>query len=407
MSQTPEIRFLDRRTPPRTVTLVVLTGLSAMSMTLFLPSLPRIASYFDAPYALVQLAIAGYMAANAVLQIFIGPLADKFGRRPVLLIGLAIFCLATLGCLFAPTIGVFLFFRTIQAAIVVGLALGRAIVRDMYPADEAAARIGYVTMGMALVPMVAPAFGGWLDETVGWQGPFWMLFILGLLVFALIWADLGETGPQSDRTILAQFAEYPELLRSPRFWGYCMASALSSGAFFAYLGGSPYVAGTVFGLSPTQFGLWTAMPGVGYFMGNFMTGLVAARLGINRMVVLGTTTTALGIAGALAVSYAGYGGPIVFFGGMFFVAWGNGMTMPSATSGMLSVRPHLAGTASGLGGAMMVGFGAALSATAGLVLGPGRDETALMWLMISTAVSGLFVILMVVRRERRLGLGRR
>jgi DHA1 family bicyclomycin/chloramphenicol resistance-like MFS transporter len=165
-----------------------------------------------------------------------------------------IFLLATLGCLFAPTIEVFLAFRMLQAVVVVGLVLGRAVVRDMYPQDQAASQIGYVTMGMAVVPMIGPAIGGVLDETLGWQANFWMLAILGLLVLALVWRDLGETAARGAASFAEQFAEYPELFASRRFWGYCLAAAFASGAFFAYLGGAPYVGSEVFGLGAARSG---------------------------------------------------------------------------------------------------------------------------------------------------------
>ncbi|WP_375691057.1 multidrug effflux MFS transporter [Pseudooceanicola sp. LIPI14-2-Ac024] len=397
-------RFLDRTTPPHIATLVVLPGLGALAMNIFLPSLPKMAEWFDAPYALMQFTVAGFLITNALLQVFIGPLSDKFGRRPVLLAGVVIFCIATLGCLLATDVYVFLGFRMMQASIAVGFALSRAVVRDMFPPDKAASMMGYVTMGMSLVPMFAPAIGGIIDETLGWQASFWLMLVLGFGVLALVWADLGETAQKSDRTVLGQFREYPELLTSPRFWGYCLACAFSSGAFFAFLGGAPYVGSEVFGLSPTAFGIWAAMPGVGYFLGNFLTGLVAARIGVNRMVMAGTLVVSAGMAAALILGWFGISGPATFFGAMVFVGIGNGMTIPSATSGMLSVRPHLAGTASGLGGTMQIGGGAALSIVAGLILGPGSTETPLLVLMFVTSLGGLAAITMVIRRERKLGL---
>ncbi|MGR3323152.1 MAG: multidrug effflux MFS transporter [Pseudooceanicola sp.] len=403
MDMTP-VRFLDRASPPHIVTLVMLPGMGALAMNIFLPSLPKMAEWFDAPYALMQLTVALFLATNAVMQLFIGPLSDKFGRRPLLLVGVAIFCLATLGCLMATDIYLFLFFRMLQAAIAVGFALSRAVVRDMFPPDKAASMMGYVTMGMSLVPMFAPALGGVIDQTLGWQASFWLMLLLGLALFALVWADLGETAHKSDRTILGQFAEYPELLTSPRFWGYCLACAFSSGAFFAFLGGAPYVGSEVFGLSPAAFGIWAALPGIGYFLGNFVTGLIAVRVGVNRMIMMGSLVVAFGMTAALALGWAGFGGPPVFFGAMIMVGIGNGMTIPSATSGMLSVRPHLAGTAAGLGGAMQIGGGAALSVLAGLILGPGSDETPLLLLMFSTSMAALAAIAAVIWRERQIGI---
>ena len=182
-----------QRTPPTLATLVLLSGLSALSMNLFLPSLPNMAVYFDTDYKVMQLSIALYLLINAVLQIVIGPIADKAGRRPVLLWGLALFLLATLGCIYAPNAEIFLVFRMCQAVIVVGIVLSRAAVRDMYDQDQAASMIGYVTMGMAVVPMIGPAIGGILEEAFGWKANFWLPFAIGALTLFLTFTDFGET----------------------------------------------------------------------------------------------------------------------------------------------------------------------------------------------------------------------
>jgi DHA1 family bicyclomycin/chloramphenicol resistance-like MFS transporter len=284
------------------------------------------------------------------------------------------------------------------------MVLGRAVVRDMVPAERAGSMIAFVTMGMAVVPMISPAIGGFLDAAFGWQANFWLLFWMGVAVFALIWLDLGETGQRGEISLAAQFRQYPELLRSPRFWGYCLASALGSGAFFAYLGGGPFVGTEVYGLSPQQLGLYFGAPAVGYFLGNFLSGVASVRFGINAMVLWGTACVALGCAASLAVVLAGASSALTFFGFMFFVGLGNGMSIPNATAGMLSVRPHLAGSASGLGGAIMIGGGAALSALAGIALGPGSSAAPLLVIMGGSAALGVASILYVIRRERRLGL---
>ncbi|MBR9763906.1 MAG: multidrug effflux MFS transporter [Rhodobacteraceae bacterium] len=404
MSQSHARRYLNRHTPPHISTLILLSGVGAMTMNVFLPSLPKIADHFSVDYKLVQLSIAGYLAASGFLQLFIGPMADRYGRRPMLLGGLAIFVVATLGCLFAPTFGTFMIFRILQASVAGAMALSRAVVRDINTPDRAAAMMGYVTMGMSMVPMFAPALGGALDEYFGWQASFWLLFASGLVIFWLTWADLGETATPSELSILGQFAEYPELLKSLRFWGYSMAAATSSGAFFAYIGGSPFVATSVFGLSPAEFGIFNATAGIGYFIGNWFTGLYAARIGMNRMILMGGTFVTLGMVLSLVFALAGIGGAYAFFGTMIFVGFGNGMTIPSANAGMLSVRPHLAGTASGLGGALMIGGGAALSAFAGSLLGEGTGAFPLIWLMLACGVASVLCITGVMRRERRMGM---
>ncbi|KIN71621.1 Drug resistance transporter, Bcr/CflA family [Sulfitobacter guttiformis KCTC 32187] len=371
-------------------------------MNMFLPSLPAMAAHFETDYAVMQLSVAIYLGFSAVLQIFVGPISDKFGRRPVILWGLGIFLLATLGCIFATSIEMFLTFRMAQAAIATSMVLSRAAVRDMYSQDQAASMIGYVTMGMAVVPMISPAIGGVLDEWFGWQAVFWALFALGAATMLLAWADMGETAQASTKSLTAQFREYPELLRSPRFWGYAMAAGFSSGAFFAYLGGAPFVGQEVFGMSPATLGFFFGAPAVGYFVGNFITGRYATRFGVNQMVLWGCGANAFGGTVSLLIFEAGYGSPVSFFGMMTLVGLGNGLTLPNATAGMLSVRPHLAGTASGLGGAIMIGGGAFLSAWVGVLLTPESGAFPLLWMMLVTAVLGLASIALVVHRERQM-----
>ena len=395
-------RYLRHDSPPHLSTLILLSSMTALAMNIFLPSLPSMAAHFDAPYRMVQLSVAVFLATNGILQLFVGPLADKFGRRPVILWGLGLFCLATLGCIYAPNVGVFLLFRSFQATAAVAMVLSRAVVRDMHAADRAASVLGYVVMGMSVVPMVAPAIGGILDQHFGWQSTFWVLFGFGALVFAVVWFDLGETGTRSSLSLLGQFREYPELFRSPRFWGYCMATALSSGAFFAFLGGAPFVASEVYGMTPAQFGYFTGAPAIGYFLGNWMTGMLASRAGINRMVFVGAIVTTVGLGASLLLTLQGYGGPYVFFGFMTLVGLGNGLTIPSGTSGMLSVRPHLAATAAGLGGSMQILGGAVLSAAGGAVLVKGGTEAPLITVMLLTSAGGLLAILLVMWRQRQL-----
>ncbi|MEM8690982.1 MAG: multidrug effflux MFS transporter [Pseudomonadota bacterium] len=404
MSTTPAVQFFDRTTPPHIVTLILLSGISAAVMNMFLPSLPGMTAHFDTEYRLMQLSVALYLAVSAVLQLAIGPISDNLGRRPVLLGGIALFLLATLGCIYAPSAEVFLFFRMGQAVIAVAIVLSRAVIRDLYDQDHSASMIGYVTMGMALVPMISPAIGGFLDQIFGWRANFWAFFGFGIAALLLVWFDLGETARSSSKTLAQQFREYPELLRSPRFWGYSLASGFCSGAFFAYLGGAPFVGSEVFGMNPATLGVYFGAPAIGYFFGNLATGRFATRFGINRMVLWGSFANVLGTVLSLIIFLMGSGTPLSFFGMMTLVGVGNGLVIPNATAGMLSVRPHLAGTASGLGGAIMIGGGAALSALAGAVLSPETGAIPLLCIMAGTAAAGLAAIATVFYRERRLGI---
>ena len=398
----PTRRFLDRTTPPHIATLILLSGMAALTMNIFLPSLPGMAKFFQADYRVLQLSVALYLAVNAVTQLFVGAISDRVGRRPVLMTGLIMFLLATLGCALATNVWVFLIFRMLQASIVVAMALSRAVVRDMVPDAQAASMIGYVTMGMAVAPMIGPAIGGALDAAFGWQTSFWALLLLGAAMLWLTWADLGETAPRQSGSFADQFRDYPELFASLRFWGYSVTLGLSSGSFFSYLGGGPYVGDQVFGMDPATFGLFFGAPAVGYFTGNFISGRFSMRIGINRMVMWGTVINAGGVLVNLLLFQAGLGTPYSFFGLMTCVGLGNGLTIPNATAGALSVRPHLAGTASGLSGALMIGLGAALSALAGALLTPGLGAFPLLWLMLATALGAIVSIFLVIRREKRL-----
>ncbi|NDV01009.1 multidrug effflux MFS transporter [Pseudoroseicyclus tamaricis] len=401
----PAIRFLDRRTPPHILTLTLIASMSALSMSIFLPSLAAMARYFGADYAVMQLAVSAYLASTAFVQLFVGPLSDRFGRRPVVLGALIVFVLATIGCALAPTTGIFLAFRMLQACVAACMALSRAIVRDMVPAEQAASMLGYVTMGMALVPMIAPTIGGVIDEVLGWRAVFWFLCLFATGIIALCWADQGETlAGGRGLSLRAQVKNYPELLQSRRFWGYVICAAAGSGSFFALLGGASYVASALFGLSPMMTGIAVGSPAIGYALGNFLTGRYAVRAGINAMCLAGTLTSTIGLSAALVAALIFEPSPLLFFGFMPLLGLGNGMMMPSATAGSLSVRPELAGTASGLGMAIAIGGGAVLSALAGSLLSGSGSPLPLQWIMAGSSAVSLIAILMVIRRERSLAV---
>ncbi|HGG05766.1 MAG TPA: Bcr/CflA family efflux MFS transporter [Aliiroseovarius sp.] len=402
MSDYPVPKFLKPDSPPHIATLIILAGIGALSMNIFLPSLKVMSQYFNTDYRLMQLSVALYLGMNAVLQIFIGPISDRFGRRPVMLWAVGLFILATFGCLMAPNVVVFLAFRMMQAVIIAGLVLSRAAVRDMVPTDQAASMIGYVTMGMSLVPMVGPVIGGALGQAFGWQANFWLLFILGGVVFALTWMDMGETFTRTEGGFRAQVREYPELLTSHRFWGYCLSAAFAAGAFFSYLGGAPFVGSEVYGMSDARLGLYFGAPALGYLVGNFLSGRFSTRLGVNRMILIGAVVPFFGLAFSVALFKAGHGSAEVFFGFMTIVGLGNGLVMPNANAGMLGVRPRLAGSAAGLGGAILIGGGAALSGFAGTLLSKDTGAIPLLWLMFLTSGLSILSILWVIRRDRQL-----
>jgi len=394
-------RFLDRTTPPHIITLVVIAGVAALCMNVFLPSLATMAVYFETDYAVMQFAVSGYLAATACLQLVIGPLSDLFGRRPVMLASIAVMIVATLVCMLAPNITVFMIGRVAQAAVVSGFVLARAIVRDMVPMEQAASMIGYVTMGMSVVPMVGPTVGGLLNDISGWQSSFALLCLLGLGILALAWLDLGETNHNRSASFSQQFHAWPELLRSPLFWGYALTSTFSSGMFFSFLGGAPFVGSVVYGLSPAMLGLQFFFMASGYMLGNFISGRYASEIGITRMMLSGNVIGIAGIIAAIALISVGAQSAYAFFVPLALIGVGNGVTLPSANAVMFSVQPHLAGSASGLGGAMTIGGGAALSVLASSVLSKEDGTWPLLLVMLATGLVALLTTYIVRLQEKR------
>jgi DHA1 family bicyclomycin/chloramphenicol resistance-like MFS transporter len=380
-----------------------MAGIPALNMSIFLPSLAAMAVYFDTDYSIMQIALSGYLAATAVLQIFVGPISDRFGRRKVVLISLVIFSLASIGAMLSQSVEWFLFFRMLQAAVATAMALSRAIIRDIVSQDQAASMIGYVTMGMSLVPLVGPMIGGALTEVFDWHATFAFLTIAGVGLFALCYFDQGETVAGNGTSFADQFKSYPELLTSPRFWGYALCAAFASGAFFALLGAASFVATNIFGLSPLWGGVALGAPAFGYGVGNYLTGRFSVRLGINKMAITGTIVVLIGLGVSAALTFAGINHPLIFFGFCAFLGLGNGLTLPNVTAGLVSVRPHLAGTASGLGGAIMIGGGAALSQFSGGLLTVETGTMPLQLLMLFVSALALVSILLVIWRQKHIG----
>ena len=389
--------------PPRLLTLILLCALSVLSINMFLPSLSNIAQEFEADYALVNLSIAGYAGITAVLHLIMGPLSDRIGRRPVLLGGLIVFILASLGCMLATSIWMFLIFRMLQAAISSGYAVSLAVIRDSSQAQEAASLIGYVATAWAVAPMLGPMFGGMLDELFGWRASFLAYTGFGIATFVLCWFDLGETNKTPSKTFMNQLQSYPDLLCSRRFWGYALCMAFSAGAFYTFLGGAPFVAQTMFNLSAAALGFYMGTITAGFLLGSFLSGRYSKRYPLTTMMIAGRIVACSGLIVGLGLFLAGIIHVIALFGACVFVGLGNGLTMPSSSAGVLSVRPHLAGSASGLSGALTVAGGAVLSSITGILLTEQNGAYALLSMMLFASAAGLLAALYVVWIDRSKG----
>ena len=375
-----------------------------MAMNIFLPVLPAMADDFGASIATANLAVTVFLAATAIAQLFIGPMSDKFGRRPVLLSTTAIFAAATMLCIYAPTIEWLIVGRILQATCAASIALSRAIVRDLYDRSKAASMIGYVTMAMAVIPMLSPTLGGYVGEVFGWRAAFVVLLVVSLAMLLVIWFDLGETHQPAPANGRTQTQEYLSLLREPAIWGYVATSTFASGAYFAFLGGAPFVAAQVLDLSPTAIGAYFIFVAGGYMFGNFLAGRYSERIGIEPMMLHGGLVAASGVALSLALMTFLDPEPWYLFGPMALVGVGNGMTLPNANAGVVSVRPDLAGSASGLAGFMQIGGGALLATLAGLTISEANEGMPLYVIMFLSSVAGAFAAWMMRRRAWRMSL---
>jgi Bcr/CflA subfamily drug resistance transporter len=380
-----------------------LSALGILPINIFLPSLTNMAAEFNVDYGVVGLALGIYAAVSACLQIVMGPLSDRFGRRPVILWGLTIFVIATIGCAVAPDVWTFLACRMIQAVIAPTYAVSLAVIRDTTSKEQAASKIGYVAMAWAVAPMLGPSFGGLLDETFGWRASFWFLVIFGIAVFALCWIDLRETNRSPTDTTAEQFRAYPELLGSRRFWAYALCMAFSVGAFYAFLAGAPLAAGSTFDLSPAMLGIFMGSITGGFMFGSFLSGRFASRFQLTTMLIAGRIVACVGLLLGLVLYVAGVDHVMALFGPCMFVGVSNGLTMPSANAGAISVRPNLTGSAAGLAGAISVAGGATMSAIAGAVLTAENAHYALLLVMLISAAIALAAALSARHLERAIG----
>ncbi|MEL7132971.1 MAG: multidrug effflux MFS transporter [Pseudomonadota bacterium] len=373
------------KTPPHLATLVLLTALTVLTLNMFLPALPAMRAAFGVSEAIMGRSISLYMLAAAVLQLLLGPVSDRVGRRPVILGLLALYVVASILCLMAQDITLFLIARTAQAVAVGGGILASAVVRDMYEGRVAAAKLSLIASAMAVAPMLAPMVGGLLETAFGWRSVFVTYALLGggLLLWCL--RDLGEThdGEPGDRM------DVRALLTSRLFWAYVGLQSLGVGTFYVFLTGAPFVAADVFGLGPAQIGIALGTTTAGFMVGAGLSARLVQRVGPMRLILAGRIVPIMGLGAAL-LYYAG-GGVLMLplFVSTVTVGIGNGLSLANANAGALSVRPELAGSASGVNGAVALRVGACLSWATTAVLGASATPEALLLLMLATLALAL------------------
>lgn len=381
-------------------TLMCLTAVSLASLNMFLPSLGIMSDDFSVSYDTAAWTVTGYLLLTAVIQILAGPIADRFGRRPVLIVSLCMFVAASVGCSLSKDFTVFLIFRIAQGAIITGMVLSRAIVSDIVGRRKAASVLGYIAMAMSLAPLVGPLIGGFLGAVAGWRSNFWVYAGMGVSVLALVWFRLPETGKRIDQGRRAFAANYFELLATPLFWGYALIMSLGVGTFFIFISGLPLVATRQFALDQFQIGLAMGSITIGFLFGSFLSGRISTRFTPETMILSGAIVASLGLLASAGAFWAGWVNPWTLLGGTVFVGCGHGLTMPNASASVMYVRKELSASASGLSSGAVSVFGAVFSMMSGSLVNAHPNAPVLLGLMMGTTIASLAIALLLFRRSR-------
>ena len=377
-----------------------MTGVGSLSLNILTPAIPTLVTKFAADPTDVQLTVSLYIMGLAAAQLVFGPLSDKFGRRLVVMTGLALATVASTFAIFAGSIASLIIWRVVQSlGASTGQTIGRAIIRDLYERDRAASMIGSVTSVVVLMPMAAPLLGGILDTLLGWEAIF--VFSAALSGYVLAWAMLAlpETRvARADRNRF--FADFRALATNPRFFGYALCAGLGSGPFFSFLGGAPHVVVSMLGRSSAEYGLWFFIPSFGFMAGNFMVARLARRLGIDALIWWGIALTIVGALLNIALYLAAPGWEMVtiFLPGVV-VGVGNGLLLPTAVAGAVSIRPQVAGTASGMTGFIQMGVGATAAQLGGHVVAGASSAAPMLLVMLGFGVATAVAVFALVTRH--------
>jgi DHA1 family bicyclomycin/chloramphenicol resistance-like MFS transporter len=344
--------------------LVAMTGVAPVSLYMLVPALPVLATSFDSDVSVVQMTVSLYMVGIACSQIIMGPLSDRYGRRPVMLGGLALMVVATIGGIFAATLPQLIVARFLQAlGGASGMVISRAIIRDLYSRDRIASMISLVIAVMMIAQMLSPLAGGLLEISLGWRSIFYALTALSIVTFAGVALALPETRRIDDRKANGSFADGARSLLSSRaFIGYVLCQVLASSIIFTFAGAGPYVVVNQMGRSSAEYGAWFATSGFAYLVGNLCCVRFAPRHSLEKLIWFGLI---MQLAGSFLNLLWGVMGlnqlPSWLFITHMIIMFGNAFTMSNSAAGALSIRPHAAGTASGMMGFLQMGFGSLCS----------------------------------------------
>ena len=359
--------------------LITLNG--TLAMHIFVPALPAAARDLHASVAAAQMTLSVYVVGLSLGQLTYGPISDHFGRRPVLMFGMALYAAASLAALFAPTIGSLVFARLFQAlGGCSGLVLGRAIVRDSAAGETAARRLSLMNLMTMAGPGLSPMVGAAMVDATGWRSIFALIGLLGLASLALVWRLLPETGGGRDNTANV-LVNYARLLKSPAFVCYSIGGGCATTSMYAFIGAAPFIFVDQLHRPPGEIGVYLAINILGTWLGSLTASRVIGRFPMSRLMVIGNLISCLSAAIFLGLAASGGLSATLAVAAMMALCFGAGIASPTALAQALSINPKIAGSASGLYGFVQMVVGAICTACAGI----GRNPSLTVGIILLTA----------------------
>ena len=383
------------------ILLAAASALGPAAMQILLPALPVIKDTFQVSNDVAQLTLSLSMFAIAIGTLIYGPLSDKYGRRVIMLLGLVITIAGSIFCFLATSIELLILGRFIQAfGGAAGLVLARAIVRDVYEAEDAARVIATLVMVMVVIPMLSPALGGELMDQFGWQSVFIAIAFFGILTLLFSISYLPETlkEPIPFEGAGAVLVTFISLFKSHAFCGYAFCVAFVSVVFFSFISAAPEIMVSVLDRPPTEYGYYFIMIPLGFMSGNYVTRYFGRSIELNRMITWGASITIVGIALAFILLSLGIKHPLALFVPIAIAISGNGITLPNAMAAAINEFPNLAGSASGLTGFLQMAFSAVAAQVVALIF--NGTVYPLLMMMFSAAVLSLVSFKLGVNAER-------
>ncbi|PKH08079.1 multidrug efflux MFS transporter EmrD [Moritella sp. Urea-trap-13] len=377
--------------------IIILTAVGQMTQTMYVPSIAAMATDFAVQPTYLQAVMAAYLIPYGLSQFIYGPLSDRIGRRPVIMVGMLIFLLGTLGALFAPSFEWFLLASFIQGSGTgCAGAMSRTVTRDCYDGADLHKANSLVSMGVIFSPLLAPVVGGYLSMAFDWHASYVFLLVFGALVTLAMFTLFDETLPKENRRNERVWTSYSYVLSNRQFQGYvfCLIATFAGIAVFEAAAG--VLLGSVLKLDPTTISWLFVLPLPGYLLGAWLSATLSVRIGQRNLFNIGMATLIIGAVVIVIPGMSGLVTVVSLIGGGFISFIGAGIIFPAATTAAIQPFPHHAGTAGAILGGMQ-NLGAGLVTLSASLMG-AKDQFNLGTVMLVAAILVVISILWVRRR---------